>query len=98
LQDSFSRRPLRDEPVSDVHDDDIDRYIREVYEEGYTNLTGERWRGSDEDLYRVVDGKERGDYRWDFQPDGGGDRGCAVVCLIILIILFLVALMIYPWP
>jgi len=40
---------------------------REIYEEGYEELTGEHWEGSDEDLYKTVDNIETGGYRIDLK-------------------------------
>ena len=51
-------------------DDDrelMNQIKQQVYEEGYEELTGERWEGSVEALYEAVDRMELKDYQIDLK-------------------------------
>lgn len=45
-----------------MDDKDIEALAREVYEEGYKNLTGKDWEGVDKDLFETVNEIELGGY------------------------------------
>jgi UDP-galactopyranose mutase len=50
-----------------MNNKDIKEITKQIYEEGYKNLTGKDWEGSLEDLCKEVDKMELGGYQIEFK-------------------------------